>query len=129
MNKVIFVLEDNSDLLFALEEIMALKRPDYKIFGFTNGIEAWEELSSVRRTYDAIVLDNMVPGISGMDIAKKIMDNESLKHIPIIMQSGKIETHIKQVALDNGVKEYLTKPYSLASFINVLDEILMPNPA
>lgn len=120
-NKKIFLLEDNEDLSFSLKEILDLERPNYHLISYANGNTAWEELSSNGQEYDIIILDNMVPGMSGMDILCKIKGNDNLRKKPVIIQSGKLEAYIEKKAKDSGASEYLIKPYSLIKFLEVLD--------
>ena len=65
-----------------------------------------------REKPDLILLDWMLPGVSGIDYARRLRNNPSCKDIPIIMLTAKGEEHDKVRALDTGVDDYITKPFS-----------------
>lgn len=61
---------------------------------------------------DLILLDWMMPGISGIDFARKIRRNKENSQVPIIMLTAKTEESDMIRGLDSGVDDYLTKPFS-----------------
>lgn len=61
---------------------------------------------------DLILLDWMLPGVSGVDYARRLRGNTDTKEIPIIMITAKDEEYDKVRALDIGVDDYVTKPFS-----------------
>lgn len=63
---------------------------------------------------DLILLDWMLPGISGIELARRIRDDGRLKTVPIIMLTARTEERDKVAGLDTGADDYLTKPFSPA---------------
>jgi two-component system phosphate regulon response regulator PhoB len=63
---------------------------------------------------DLILLDWMLPGISGIELARRIRADARLKSIPIIMLTARTEERDKVAGLDTGADDYLTKPFSPA---------------
>lgn len=61
---------------------------------------------------DLILLDWMLPGISGVDLARRIKRDPKTRNIPIIMLTAKGEEADKVRALDTGADDYITKPFS-----------------
>lgn len=61
---------------------------------------------------DLILLDWMLPGISGVDFARRIKHDAATRDIPVIMLSAKGEEADKVRALDTGADDYITKPFS-----------------
>jgi two-component system phosphate regulon response regulator PhoB len=61
---------------------------------------------------DLILLDWMLPGISGVDLARRIKRDPKTRDIPIIMLTAKGEEADKVRALDTGADDYITKPFS-----------------
>ena len=61
---------------------------------------------------DLILLDWMLPGISGIELSRRIRDDSRLKGIPIIMLTARTEERDKVLGLDTGADDYLTKPFS-----------------
>ena len=73
---------------------------------------------------DLILIDNNLPGISGVDVIKTLRGNPLTKHIPIIVLSADVKPHDIANAMEAGVFRYLTKPINLNEFMNTIDEAL-----
>ena len=71
-----------------------------------------------------IITDIMMPGITGMDICKSVKSDPSLKHIKIIVVSGKSYDVEKQRAFQFGADFFLSKPYNMESFSSTVKSIL-----
>ena len=71
-----------------------------------------------------IITDIMMPGITGMDICKSVKSDPSLKHIKIIVVSGKSYDVEKQRAFQFGADFFLSKPYKMESFSSTVKSIL-----
>jgi two-component system phosphate regulon response regulator PhoB len=63
---------------------------------------------------DLILLDWMLPGISGIELARRVRADARLKAVPIIMLTARSEERDKVLGLDTGADDYLTKPFSPA---------------
>lgn len=61
---------------------------------------------------DLILLDWMLPGLPGVDFARRIRTDQRLKDIPIIMLTARVEERDKVLGLDSGADDYITKPFS-----------------
>jgi two-component system phosphate regulon response regulator PhoB len=61
---------------------------------------------------DLILLDWMLPGASGIDVAKRLRGHERTRNIPIIMLSARSEEDDKLLGLETGADDYITKPFS-----------------
>ena len=61
---------------------------------------------------DLILLDWMLPGASGIDVAKRLRSDKRTKAIPIIMLSARSEEEDKLLGLETGADDYITKPFS-----------------
>jgi len=61
---------------------------------------------------DLILLDWMLPGASGIDVAKRLRGHKRTKAIPIIMLSARSEEEDKLLGLETGADDYITKPFS-----------------
>lgn len=62
---------------------------------------------------DLLFLDRILPGMNGIQVCRKIRDNERTQHIPIIMFSGKNQTIDKVEGLTIGADDYVPKPFEL----------------
>lgn len=61
---------------------------------------------------DLILLDWMLPGMSGIDFARRVRADQRLKNVPIIMLTARTEERDKVLGLDTGADDYITKPFS-----------------
>lgn len=61
---------------------------------------------------DLILLDWMLPGMSGLDFARRVRADQRLKGVPIIMLTARTEERDKVLGLDTGADDYITKPFS-----------------
>ena len=75
-----------------------------------SGIDAWAQIES--EIPDLILLDIMMPGVSGLEICKRSKEDERFSSIPIIILSAKNEESNKVIGLDTGADDYITKPFS-----------------
>lgn len=100
--KTILIVEDNIDIHNLIQEI--LQKENYRVINSYSGTEALMMLE--KEKIDLILLDLMLPGLSGEEIIKKV------KNIPIIVISAKISPEDKVNVLLNGANDYITKPFN-----------------
>ena len=101
----LLLAEDEKRMNRALCEIM--RREGYEVTPVENGEDALYELES--GVYDLCVLDVMMPGMNGFDVAKKARKEGN--RTPILMLTAKGELDDKVEGLDSGADDYLTKPF------------------
>lgn len=101
--KTIAIIDDDVYIGDMLEEI--LTKEGYGILRAYSGTEALLLLSS--KTPDLILLDLMLPGLSGEELLKKIKD------IPVVVVSAKIDVEHKVELLLGGAVDYITKPFDV----------------
>jgi len=108
MKERILVIEDEA----AIREMLgyALMKEGY-IFEEAGDAED-ARLVIERRKPDLILMDWMLPGLSGVDFARRLRSNVETREIPIIMLTAKGEETDKVRALDTGTDDYITKPFS-----------------
>lgn len=96
--------------------------PDYKLSGIA-GVEAVKEASESDDPYRAVILDWRMPGMSGIETARKIRE-VSNHDVPIIIFSGYDWSMIEQEARDVGVDAFISKPLFRSRLIQVMKEFL-----
>ncbi len=106
----ILVVDDEKEILRALQR--NLTAHGYEVFTANSGEQALEEIASHRP--DVILLDLGLPGMSGMEVCKRVRAKSNL---PIIVLSVKDAERDKVLALDFGADDYISKPFGM-------DEIL-----
>lgn len=99
--KEILIIDDDVYIGDMLEEI--LNKENYKVYRAYSGTEAMLFLSGKR--VELILLDLMLPGLSGEEVLAKIKD------IPVIVMSAKIDINDKVKVLLGGAADYVTKPF------------------
>ncbi len=108
MSGFIYLVEDERSIITLLK--YNLEKEGYK-FEFSDSGE--EALKSIRKKNpDLVLLDWMLPDLSGIDICKQIKKDNKLKSIPVIMLTAKSEEHDKIRGFETGADDYVTKPFS-----------------
>ncbi len=106
---LIYIVEDD-DSIREIETI-ALKNSNYMVCAFENAKEFYKKLEDV--VPDLILLDIMLPGESGYDIAKRVRANPVTRKVPIIMVTAKTAEMDLVRGLDLGADDYIRKPFSV----------------
>ena len=108
MGADILIVEDEQ----AIREMVgfALTRNGYRFREAEDALQARERINE--RFPDLILLDWMLPGQSGFDLAVDLKDNRATRHLPIIMLTARVEEDNKIDALEAGADDYITKPFS-----------------
>lgn len=102
------VVEDNEHVAYMLE--FMLERAGYEVIVAANGRDAQAAISNVAPV-DVVLLDLMLPYVSGYQLIEEIRDDHDWQYVPIVVLSGKVlEEDIVQ-ALDLGANDYVTKPF------------------
>ena len=102
----VLIVEDEKRLAEALSQIMEEQR--YIVDAVHDGINGLDYALSGQ--YDVIVLDVMLPGLSGFDVAKEMRKKGIAT--PVLMLTAKDEIQDKVTGLDSGADDYMTKPFS-----------------
>ncbi|OPZ88632.1 MAG: Transcriptional regulatory protein YycF [Firmicutes bacterium ADurb.Bin419] len=116
MKKILVVDDENSvrDLIQLI-----LKRENYEVITAVDGNSALETLKTIRP--DLIILDLMLPDMSGYDVCKVIFRDYK---IPIIMLTAKNEVFDKVLGFECGADDYITKPFESIEFIARVKAVL-----
>ncbi len=113
MSETILIVDDNLDNVTLLDKI--LQKSGYQTLKGYNGEEAVE---LARREFpDLILLDIMMPIMDGFTACEIIKQDESTKHIPILMLTAKQEVSDKVRGLEIGADDYITKPFHLQELL------------
>lgn len=107
--RTVLAVDDDEINLMIL--IKCVQESGFNVKSFTSGEAAWEYLQANKNGADIALLDKMMPGMSGLDLLKHIKNNEALRHIPVIMQTGDVGVSQMREGLENGAYYYLTKPF------------------
>lgn len=107
----ILIAEDEVATARALK--ILLERAKYSVDIVHSGTDAWDYISAGQ--YDVIVLDIMMPGMSGLEVLSRIRQN----HIatPVLLLTAKAEIEDRIAGLDAGADDYLPKPFATGELI------------
>jgi serine phosphatase RsbU (regulator of sigma subunit) len=117
----ILAVDDIEDNVFLLTLI--LDKLGHKVFPAYNGRDALE-IARVERL-DLVILDVMMPEMSGLEVATRLKGNEATRHIPIILLTAK-KGDVKDIVegLAAGANEYLTKPFHETELVARVNSML-----
>tara|TARA_B000000437_G_scaffold158485_1_gene116306 strand:+ start:419 stop:1120 length:702 start_codon:yes stop_codon:yes gene_type:complete len=120
MNANILIADDEPNQL----ELMSfnLSNAGYSIIKATNGKEAIELIEN--HSPDLIILDWMMPKMSGIDVCRTLRSRSETKQIPIIILSARSEDSDKSLGLDTGADDYISKPFSPKELISRVKALL-----
>jgi len=128
--KHIVIVEDEHDMA----DLVAtrLRREGYKVDVAHDGIEGFDLIRS--EPPNLVLLDIMLPGMSGTEIAAKLRDDPRTVGVPIIMLTARSEESDIVVGLKFGADDYVTKPFSMSVLVARIDALLRrvasaPSPA
>lgn len=107
--KSVLIVEDQTDVAEMVQ--FNLEREGYHVRVFGNGDAAMVEIA--RHVPDLILLDRMLPGLSGDDLIAQLKRNPSTASIPIIMLTAKADESDELVGFALGADDYITKPFSM----------------
>ena len=94
----------------------------------TTAADGQQALDSIRRSPpDLVVLDVMLPEVSGFDVCRIIKGDNALKTIKVVMLSAKPLDLDKQKAEDYGADAYLIKPVFLSNLLDTVNQMLFPD--
>jgi PAS domain S-box-containing protein len=119
--RIVHYVEDNETNVEVMRGILA-QRPQVALDVSVTGLDG---LAAIRaRRPDVILLDMHLPDISGMELLRHLKSDPATVHIPVVVVSADALASQIQAARDAGAEHYLTKPVSVAEFLEVLDEVL-----
>lgn len=114
----ILVVDDESINLSVIEEY--LEEIECRSSFANDGQEAWELLEANPTDFDVIVLDRMMPRMTGMELLEKINENPILRHCPVIMQTAMAAKKEVMEGIEAGSYYYLTKPFEGEMLISIV---------
>jgi DNA-binding response OmpR family regulator len=121
--KKILIIEDELNMIKGLKDNLAFE--GYEVDTAMEGNSGLQKI--LQEKYDLVLLDVMLPGLSGFDICKTA--RKEGVNTPIILLTAKGEEIDKVLGLELGADDYITKPFSLRELLARIKAILRRNPA
>ena len=113
ITKTIYIVEDEPDI----RETLAynLSQEGFKVSEFSDAESCLNKIQ--KKKPDLLLLDLMLPGMSGLDLCKEIRTDINLKNLAIIMLTAKGEEVDRIIGFELGADDYVTKPFSVRELI------------
>lgn len=120
----LLVVEDNEHVAYMLRFL--LERAGYDVILAPNGRDAQAAIENIEPV-DVILLDLMLPYISGYQLITEVRDNHDWQYTPIVVLSGKVLEDDIVRALDLGANDYVTKPFRPEELLARLRRVVAEN--
>ena len=118
---MIWCVEDDASIRDI--EVYALQSTGIEARGFEDGTSFWEALNGGEKP-ELAVIDVMLPGISGIDLLRRMKASSELCDIPVVMATAKDTEYDKITGLDLGADYYLTKPFGVMELVSCVKAVL-----
>ncbi len=116
----VLIVDDEHHIRFILEQ--ELKKHGCEVKTAEDGEEAIKLLKSNK--YDIMILDLMMPGVSGIEVCEFVKDSPKIQNQPIIILTADHDEKDREKCLLLGVNDYITKPFSPKGLALRINEIL-----
>lgn len=113
MQPTVLVVEDETALVTLLR--YNLERAGYRVLTAMDGEEAL--LVAAEETPDLVLLDWMLPQLSGIEVCRRLRGRQETRNVPIVMLTARSEEADRIRGLDTGADDYLTKPFSMTELL------------
>ncbi|MEQ1515578.1 MAG: ATP-binding protein [Usitatibacteraceae bacterium] len=118
----ILYLDDDESLVFLVKRL--LERRGYRVSGFTEQREALDALRVDPASFDLVVTDYNMPGMSGLDVAREVRAVRS--DVPVAIASGFIDESLRAQACGAGVRELIFKANAVEEFCETFVRLAQP---
>jgi two-component system phosphate regulon response regulator PhoB len=120
MRAKILIVDDES----AIRQMvcLALSQSSYDCIEASDAAEAQAKI--LAEVPDLILLDWMLPGLSGVEYSRRLRREKLTRDIPVIMLTARTEEHDKVTGLDSGADDYITKPFSTRELLSRIKALL-----
>ncbi|MCO6487145.1 MAG: response regulator [Phaeodactylibacter sp.] len=119
-NAKVLLVDDEPHILVALEFLVT--KEGYQAFKAENGDQALQLMAAQKP--DIVVLDVMMPGMNGFEVARKIRANAQYDHTRIIFLTAKGTQEDRFQGYATGGEVYITKPFDNDELINTINEVI-----
>lgn len=118
----LLIVEDNEEMRSFISRQF---ESQFTVLTAADGLEALEQVSRNNLiTPDCIISDIMMPNMDGLELCRKIKENPTTCHIPVILLTGRAEDSSKLLGLEYGADAYLVKPFSSSELITQVRNLL-----
>ena len=123
MKKIIFVVDDDPDITHSVKWVMEYLSPDKYVVVCIENANKCLELLQANQIPDIILLDIMMPGMSGWMLSDRLRENQYWKNIPIIFLTARRDEFAQEAGKPLS-KDYITKPFDIHDLKTRIEKIL-----
>ena len=116
MGKHVLLIEDEPNIIEAIGFI--LSRDGWRVDTHSNGPTAMDTLR--RKRPDLVILDVMLPGMSGYDILRSLREDAEIGQTPVLMLTARGQSRDREMAEKFGANRFMTKPFSNAEVLDAV---------
>ena len=109
----ILLVEDEAELAGAIQTV--LRADQHVVDHVAEGLGAWSLLRSDLATYNLVIVDWMLPGLSGVDLCRRVRGAGLT--LPVLMLTALADTSHRVQGLDAGADDYLSKPFAMEELL------------
>lgn len=117
---IVLVADDDLDICELLD--MKLRQSNYQVHTALDGLQALEMIRSIRP--HLVILDIMMPFMSGMDVLRQMRSEPEIADIPVILMTAKRQEKDVDSGFALGVIDYITKPFNLRDLIVHVESVI-----
>jgi DNA-binding response OmpR family regulator len=121
--KKVLLVDDEVDFVDVVRT--RLEANNFEVVTAYDGEEALEKVKE--KMPDIIILDIMMPKISGFDVCRKLKSDQNYKEIPIIMLTARFQVNDIKLGAAMGANAYITKPFEPQVLLEKMQELLQKN--
>ena len=125
MKAKILIVDDQAEIRRLVR--YALEDSGHALFEAANGALALQIARAIKP--DLVVLDQMMPGMDGLELLQALKSEPELGHVLVLMLTANAEGRDKQAALNAGANYFLTKPFAPAKLVDLVTVMLRARPA
>ena len=124
MSKRILLIDDDSNVANYVK--FRLQKKGYELHHIDNGLDGVEAIKNLKP--DLVILDMMMPGIDGREVAEIVKENNLMDLSRIIVLSGKEESEEVKALFELGIHDYLQKPINIDNLVIRIERALTSLP-
>ena len=116
----VLVVDDEPDIVRLVS--FTLERRGHEVVSAGDGAAGYE--AAVAGVPDLILMDVMMPGVSGLEAVERLRADERTSDIPVVMLSAKSQVYEQEAGLEAGALKYVCKPFTPSDLVDIVDEVL-----
>ena len=119
---IILIVDDNSDVIISLKNGLEDEPEKYRVISAQNGHQCLELLKN-KQTPDIILLDLMMPEMSGWEVYDKLKEHTTWKNIPVVFLTARTDRNARNAGRFLG-DDYIEKPFEISDVKSRIEKVL-----